>query len=191
MNHDEVTKIISNIINTKEDYETGDWIVTPWLYTMDCPVVFKTAQSARRMAFFWLNWIGYVYGDFKWPGGEAAFGSHEKNYYYGNSLVDMPGSPDFIPSWNGNKVTTLLQRYNLSAVKEVFNITGPDIGTLHLIAYCAGERRIYNHEEIPVSDITQGVNAVGGSSKYEADKKGDNRFFIVDVVNLCVEEAKK
>jgi len=43
--------------------ETGDWIVCPWLYTMDCPAVFKTVQSARKMAFFWLNWMGYLYGD--------------------------------------------------------------------------------------------------------------------------------
>jgi len=42
---------------------TGGWIVTPWLYTMDCPAVFKTLESARKMAFFWLNWMGYIYGD--------------------------------------------------------------------------------------------------------------------------------
>ena len=42
---------------------TGGWIVTPWLYTMDCPAVFKTFESARKMAFLWLNWMGYLYGD--------------------------------------------------------------------------------------------------------------------------------
>ena len=43
--------------------ETGDWIVTPWLYNMDVPAIFKTAQSARQMAFFWLNWMCNLYGD--------------------------------------------------------------------------------------------------------------------------------
>ena len=42
---------------------TGGWIVTPWLYTMDYPAVFKTLESARKMAFLWLNWVGYLYGD--------------------------------------------------------------------------------------------------------------------------------
>jgi len=39
------------------------WIVTPWLYTMDCAATFKTASSARKMAYFWLNWMSYIYGD--------------------------------------------------------------------------------------------------------------------------------
>ena len=43
--------------------ETDDWIVTPWLYTMDCPAIFKTLESAHKMAFFRLNWMGYLYGD--------------------------------------------------------------------------------------------------------------------------------
>jgi len=42
---------------------TGGWIVTPWLYTMDIPCVFKTLENARKMAFLWLKWISYIYGD--------------------------------------------------------------------------------------------------------------------------------
>ena len=42
--------------------ETGDWIVTPWLYNMDIPGVFKSAHNARAMAFFWLNWMSNLYG---------------------------------------------------------------------------------------------------------------------------------
>jgi len=97
MNHDDVTSIISNIINIREDYvvffwvgtdgifhntenpnprdelicccdisystETGDWIVIPWLYNIDIPGVYKSAHNARAMAFLWLNWMGYLYGD--------------------------------------------------------------------------------------------------------------------------------
>ena len=97
MNHDEVTGIISNIINIKDDYEefiwigtdgifhntensnpddelicccgisysteTSEWIVCPWIYNSDIPGVYKSADNARAMAFFWLNWIGYLYGD--------------------------------------------------------------------------------------------------------------------------------
>ena len=43
--------------------DTGDWIVTPWIYNMDLPAIFKSAENARVYAFFWLNWITYLYGD--------------------------------------------------------------------------------------------------------------------------------
>jgi len=43
--------------------DTGDWIVTPWLYNMDLPAIFKFAENARTYAFFWLNWMTYLYGD--------------------------------------------------------------------------------------------------------------------------------
>ncbi|MCL2793195.1 MAG: hypothetical protein FWD87_08890 [Spirochaetaceae bacterium] len=29
--------------------KTGDWIVTPWLYTMDIPAVFKTPQVCELL----------------------------------------------------------------------------------------------------------------------------------------------
>ena len=126
MTHNEITKIISNIINIKDDYETGfwigtdgifhgdepmrnvneltchcgisystdtgDWIVTPWLYTMDCPAVFKTARSAREMMFFWLNWIGYIYGDdVEEPRFEADWLSIKSNRAVVMMLFDMEG----------------------------------------------------------------------------------------------------
>ena len=96
MTYDEVTEIISNIINVVKEYEeffwvgtdgifhntenpnrqdelicccgigyyeeSGNWIVTPWLYNMDCPAGFKSAHNARAYAFFWLNWIDSLYG---------------------------------------------------------------------------------------------------------------------------------
>ena len=43
--------------------DTGNWIVTPWLYFEDCAAVFKTPTSARKMALFWLNWMSKIYGD--------------------------------------------------------------------------------------------------------------------------------
>jgi hypothetical protein len=43
--------------------DTGDWIVTPWLYTTDCAAVFKTYTSARKMALFWMNWMEKIYGN--------------------------------------------------------------------------------------------------------------------------------
>ena len=97
MNHDEVTEIISNIIDIKDDYdtffwvntdgvfhnspnpnpkdelisccgisykkETDEWIITPWIYNMDIPGIYKSSHNARAMAFFWLNWITHLYGD--------------------------------------------------------------------------------------------------------------------------------
>ena len=124
MDYREITKIISNIINVKTDYETGfwvntdgifhcdepmqldyeltchcgigyykdtgDWIVTPWLYTMDVPAVFKTAESARKMAFFWLNWMSYLYGDdVEEPRFEADWLSVKSNRTVVMMLFDM------------------------------------------------------------------------------------------------------
>jgi hypothetical protein len=43
--------------------ESNEWIVTPWLYNADCAVVLKKAMNARQMAYFWLDWMGYLYGD--------------------------------------------------------------------------------------------------------------------------------
>jgi len=69
---------------------TGGWIVTPWLYTMDCPAVFKTLQSAQKMAFFWLNWIGYLYGDgVEEPRFEADWLSVKSNRTVVMMLFDM------------------------------------------------------------------------------------------------------
>jgi len=124
MNHNEVTSIISNIINIKEDYEvffwigtdgifhntenpnprdelicccgisysteTGDWIVTPWLYNMDIPGIYKSAHNARAMAFFWLNWVGYIYGDeVEEPRFEADWLSVKSNRSVVMMLFDM------------------------------------------------------------------------------------------------------
>jgi len=124
MNHDEVTSIISNIINIKEDYEvffwigtdgifhntenpnprdelicccgisysteTGDWIVTPWLYNMDIPGVYKSAHNARAMAFFWLNWMSNLYGDeVEEPRFEADWLSVKSNRSVVMMLFDM------------------------------------------------------------------------------------------------------
>ena len=124
MNYDEVTSIISNIINIKEDYEvffwvgtdgifhnsenpnpkdelicccgisysteTGDWIVTPWLYNMDIPGVYKSAHNARAMAFFWLNWMSNLYGDeVEEPRFEADWLSVKSNRSVVMMLFDM------------------------------------------------------------------------------------------------------
>ena len=43
--------------------DSGEWIVTPWLYTADCAATFKTSSSARQMAYFWLTWMSYIHGD--------------------------------------------------------------------------------------------------------------------------------
>ena len=29
----------------------------------DCPAVFKKSTSVRKMFYFWLNWMSYLYGD--------------------------------------------------------------------------------------------------------------------------------
>ena len=126
MNYNEVSGIISNIININDDYETGfwinpdgifhgnepmrldyeltchigisystetgDWIVTPWLYSMDIPGIFKTAQSARKMAFFWLNWMSYLYGDgVEEPRFEKDWLSIKSNRTVVMMLFDMEG----------------------------------------------------------------------------------------------------
>ena len=124
MNHDEVTEIISNIINVKEDYEvffwvdtdgifhntenpnprdelicccdisyskeTGDWLITPWIYNCDNPAFFKSANSARTYAFFWQNWITYLYGnDIEEPDFEKDWLSVKSNRSVVMMLFDM------------------------------------------------------------------------------------------------------
>ena len=72
--------------------ETGDWIVTPWLYNMDSPGVFKTAESACKMSFFWLNWMGYIYGDgIEEPRFEADWLSIKSNRTVIEMLFDHEG----------------------------------------------------------------------------------------------------
>lgn len=43
--------------------DRGEWTVNPWLYTADCAATFKTSSSVRQMAYFWLTWMSYIYGD--------------------------------------------------------------------------------------------------------------------------------
>jgi hypothetical protein len=161
---------------------------------IDCYGVFDMAQNLTvnvgeipagftlsAMAMF-LNPFGgeqgYATVEFEWPGGQTAFDSHDNNWHYGDSI------DGFSPSWNGNKVTTLLQRYNLSDVKDSFEISGSNIGNLHLIAYGAGDRRIYNLEAIPVSDLIPGINAVGGTTTQFGGAEYDSVVIPLTPINI-------
>jgi len=74
--------------------------------------------------------------EFEWVGGESDFNSHSKKAFYGQSVPALPwGGGPFAPSWNGNKVTILMDKLLPSSVQLEFGITGQALNIFSYIAY--------------------------------------------------------